>query len=95
MVKCPNCGYQLENKAMQCPECGSFYSKIAELIAAEEADEELHSFKGQCKRIMAAENVKQALLDEVKQFKAGLSLKAKFTMYLIIAFVVAMTLAVL
>lgn len=95
MYKCPTCGYSLQNTTMKCPECGNFYSKLAELIAEEEADEELHSFRGQCKRILGSGDVKQALRNEAKQFIAGLSKKALFTLFVIVAFIFALTLSVL
>ncbi len=95
MNKCLACGYKRENFDIRCPECGSFYPTIAELIAEEEANEERHSFRGHCKRILAADDKKQEILNEFKQIKEGLSKKALFTIFVMIAFIFALTLSVL
>lgn len=95
MKKCPSCGHERHDAEMKCPECGGFYSKIAELIAAEEADEELHSFRGQCRRIFNADDVKHELRVELERMKAGLTKKGMFTLFVIIAFIFALTLSVL
>ncbi len=95
MKKCPACGQECQNADLKCPGCGRYVTKIAELIAEEEAAEERRSFRGQCKRILASGDVKQALLTECKQIKAGLSKKSVFTIYVIIAFIFALTLSVL
>ncbi len=95
MNKCTACGYKRESFDIRCPECGSFYPTIAELIAEEEANEERHSFRGYCKRILAADDKKQELLNDFNQIKAGLSKKALFTIFVMIAFVFALTLSVL
>jgi predicted ATP-dependent serine protease len=95
MNKCSLCGHERKDFDIRCPECGSFYPTIAELIAEEEANEEKHSFRGHCKRILGADDVKQELLNELSQVKAGLTKKALFTIFVIIAFVFALTLSVL
>ena len=95
MNKCPSCGHERKDSDLKCPECGSFYSKIAELIADEEANEEKHSFRGRCKRILYADDIKHELLVELNQVKAGLTKKAIFTIFVIIAFVFALILSVL
>lgn len=95
MNKCPSCGHERKDSDLKCPECGSFYSKIAELIADEEANEEKHSFRGRCKRILNADDIKHELLVELNQVKAGLTKKAIFTIFVIIAFVFALILSVL
>lgn len=95
MNKCPSCGYKRENFDIRCPECGNFYPTIAELIAEEEANEQKHSFRGHCKRILGADDIKQELYNELTQIKAGLSKKALLTIFLIIAFIFALTLSVL
>ena len=73
----------------------SFYSTIAELIAEEEANEEKHSFRGRCKRILNADDIKHELLVEPAQVKAELSKKAIFTLFVIFVFVFALVLSVL
>jgi len=95
MNPCQACGYERKDFDVRCPECGNFYPTLAELIAEEEANEEKHSFRGRCKRILNADDSKQALRDELNQIKAGLSKKGLFTVFLIIAFVFALTLSVL
>lgn len=95
MKKCPACGRECQDTDLKCPGCGSYVTKIAELIAEEEEAEERRSFRGHCKRILASDDVKQALTTEFKQIKAGLSKKSLFTIYVIIAFVFALTLSVL
>lgn len=95
MNKCPSCGHERKEPDIRCPECGSFYSKIAELIAEEEDYEEKHSFRGRCKRILNADDIKHELRVELDQIKSGLTKKAIFTLFVIIAFVFALTLSVL
>lgn len=95
MKVCPTCGFEAENSAMRCPECGAFYSKIIELIEKEAADEESQSFKGLCRRIFNAEQKKAAIFKEFDEFKAGLTGKAKFTLWVIVAFVFALIVTVL
>lgn len=95
MKKCPTCGNESQNVAMRCPECGSFYSKIIELIDREAEDEEKNTLKGRCKRILGSDNIRQALLLELAQIKAGLSKQAKFTLFVIFVFVFALLITVL
>lgn len=95
MNACPSCGRQRQNSELKCPECGSYYSKLAAIIAEEEADEESRTFRGQCKRIIASGDIKNELLTELKRVKSGLSKKSLFTIYVIIAFVFALVLSVL
>jgi hypothetical protein len=80
---------------MTCPQCGCFYSKVDKILAEEEANEEKRSLRGRCKRIINAGDVKRELLDELKLVKAGLAPKSLFTIYVIIAFVFALTISVL
>ncbi|MFA6163068.1 MAG: hypothetical protein WC685_06540 [Methylobacter sp.] len=95
MNKCPSCGHERNDRDMKCPQCGSFYSKIDEFLAEQEAHEEMHSFRGRCKRIINADDVKHELVAELKLIKAGLSKKSLFTIYVIIAFVFALVISVL
>jgi uncharacterized membrane protein YvbJ len=95
MKKCPSCGSERTEDAIKCTQCGHLFSKVLDIISAEEAEEELLTFRGQCKRILKSGNVKAELCAEIKRFKAGLSRKGLFTLYVIIAFVFLLTLSVL
>lgn len=95
MNKCSICGDKRNDIDIKCPGCGHFYSKIIELIAEQEAQEEMQTFRGFCKRILNSGNVKQALLAEVRQIKAGLSKKAMFALFVIFVFVFALVVSVL
>ncbi|MDO9103854.1 MAG: hypothetical protein Q7U57_02710 [Methylovulum sp.] len=95
MNLCPSCGHEHDNNAVRCPECGSFYSKIIEMIDAEAADEEKHTLRGRCKRILDSGDIKLALLQEWQQIKAGLSKQALFALFVIFAFVFALIITVL
>jgi uncharacterized membrane protein YvbJ len=95
MNKCSVCGHEGNQGEIKCTECGHFYSKIAEIIAEQEALEELQTFKGQCKRILRADDVKQALLTELKLIWMGLSTKGKFALFVIFVFVFALIVTVL
>ena len=95
MNNCPSCGHERINNEIRCPECGAFYSKVIELIAEEEAYELEHSFRGHWQKFLDAPDKKQALWAEIKQFWAGLSIKARFSLFVIFAFVFALIVTVL
>ena len=95
MNNCQLCGFQRQDSDKKCPQCGSFYLTIAELIAEEEAYEEKNSFLGQCKRILFSNNIKDELLAKLGQFNAELTKKGMFTIFLMIAFIFALLLSVL
>jgi predicted ATP-dependent serine protease len=95
MPTCPSCGFVNAKNEMRCPECGSFYSKVIELIDQQAAEEELQSFRGQVKRILSSGNVKQALLAEWHKFKGALTPQAKFSLLVIFVFVFALIISVL
>lgn len=95
MSKCPSCGHERSGRDMTCPQCGCFYSKVDKILAEEEANEEKRSFQGRCKRIISEDDVKRELLDELKLVRAGLGPKSLFAIYVIIAFVFALTISVL
>jgi len=95
MSKCPTCGADRLPGAAVCPACGKYYSKIVELISAEEAEEERQSWRGRLKRIVGAEDVKAALKNEVKLAIAGLNTRARFTLFVIFVFVFALVVTVL
>ena len=95
MNKCSVCGHERKDRDMKCPECGSFYSKIVEIIAEQEAQEEMQTFRGRCKRILNSDDMKQALLAELKLIKQGLSKKGMFALFVIFVFVFALVVSVL
>jgi uncharacterized membrane protein YvbJ len=93
--KCSVCGHQRNDQDIKCPECGSFYSKIAEIIAEQEAQEEMQTLRGRCKIILNADDVKHALLAELKLIRAGLTKKGMFALFVIFVFVFALVVSVL
>lgn len=95
MKKCPACGHESSLDETKCPKCGSYYSKIIELIDKVAAEEEEQSFRGRCRRILQADNVKLALKAELKHWWAGLGGRAKFTLFVIFVFVFALVVTVL
>jgi uncharacterized membrane protein YvbJ len=95
MKVCQFCGFERKDSDKKCPSCGGLNSTIAELIAEEEANIEKYSFKGRCKRILNAENSKDAFIHEVELIKFGLTNKGVFTIFLIVAFVFALVISVL
>jgi uncharacterized membrane protein YvbJ len=95
MNKCSVCGHQRNDRDLKCSECGIFYSKIAEIIAEQEAREEMQTFRGRCKRIFNSDDVKQELLSELRLIKAGLTKKALFVLFVIFVFVFALVVSVL
>ncbi len=95
MNKCSVCGYERNGRDMRCPECGSFYSKIAEIISEQEAQEEMQTFRGRCKRILNSDDVKQELLSELKLIWAGLTKKGVFALFVVFVFVFALVVSVL
>jgi len=95
MKQCPACGHRRNDREMKCPECGSFYSKITEIIAEQEALEEMQTFRGRCKRILGSGDIKRELLTELEQIKAGLTKKAMFALFVVFVFVFALVVSVL
>lgn len=95
MKKCPSCGHESDRSDMKCPACGAYYSKVIELIAQEEENEEKNSFSGRCRRILQAENARHALSNELKSGYANLTRKAKFTLFVIFVFIFALIVSVL
>lgn len=95
MNECSVCGHERNDRDIKCPECGSFYSKIAEIIAEQEAQEEMQTFRGRCKRILNSGDVKRELLDELALIRAGLTKKAVFALFVIFVFVFALVVSVL
>ncbi|MEQ1620876.1 MAG: hypothetical protein ABL919_05675 [Methylococcales bacterium] len=95
MKDCKYCGHAHTPGSNVCPACGKFYTKIAELIAEEEAEEERRSFQGRVKRIFQSDDIKVAVKLEFKQVISGLSGKAKFTLFVIFVFVFALIVTVI
>jgi hypothetical protein len=80
---------------MKCPECGSFYSKIAEIIAEQEAQEEMQTFRGRCKRILNSDDIKHELLAELKLTRSRLTNRGMLALFVIFVFVFALIVSVL
>jgi len=95
MNKCSVCGHERNDRDMKCPECGSYYSKIAEIIAEQEAQEEMQTFRGRCKRILNSGDIKHELLAELKLIRSGLTNRGMFALFVIFAFVFALVVSVL
>ncbi len=95
MKKCPSCGYESNNNDMRCPECGSFYSKVIEMIDEVAADEEQKTLRGRCRRLLDSDDIKQAILFEWQQIKTDLSTQAWFALFVIFAFVFALIITVI
>ncbi len=95
MNKCSACGHKRVEGAIKCPECGSFYSKIAEIISEHEAHEDMQTLSGRCRKILNSTDVKQALLSELGLIKAGLTKKQVFALFVIFVFVFALVVSVL
>lgn len=86
-MNCTVCGHKRHEGDVKCPKCGNFYSKIIEIIAEHEAQEEMQTFRGHCKRILASDDIKRALLAELKQMWTGLTKKGLFALFVIFVFV--------
>ena len=87
MKICASCGHQDYDNVMRCSQCGQYYSKIIEMIDEIAKDEEGHTWRGRLKRIRASGNIRQALLDEWRQFWSTLTLQARFTLVVIGLFI--------
>jgi len=87
MNTCPQCGRPRKGEVYQCPQCGVFYSEIDRILFEQEHEAEINTLKGRLKIILAAENRKQALLNELKIYWRNLTLKGKFTIWLIFIFI--------
>jgi muconolactone delta-isomerase len=70
----------------------SLNEKIEHILAQEDAIAQRKSWKGRLKHIWQSDNRKQALKTEIFE---ELSKKALFTLFLIVAFVFALTISVL
>lgn len=95
MNNCPHCGYQPAHIEQPCPECGRYATKIAELIAEQEADALAHSWRGQYQKIIHAPDKSQACLATFKKIWQSLPNKARFTLFVIFVFVFALIITVL
>lgn len=94
MKKCPSCGYESSVDAIRCPKCGSYYSKIIELIDKEAAEEEKNTWRGRYQRIVASGHIKQAIASEFVQVLSALPMKTKFALFVIFVFVFALVFAI-
>lgn len=95
MKKCPFCGHSSMDAGAKCTECGRYYSKVLQLIEEEQAYEYEHSLRGRYQRIINATSIKQELKSEIREIIKGLDNKARFTLFVIFAFVFALIVTVL
>ena len=95
MKKCSNCGHETDQEVMKCPACGSYYSKIIQLIDEEAENEERNTFQG-CWRRIAQSNAKgQALKQELIAASSTLNRTSRFTLLIVFVFVFALIVSVL
>lgn len=94
-MKCPACGHERRGNDMKCPECGSFYSRITQIIAEQEEQEAMETFGGRWKRMRESGDIKQGLLAELEAFMQGLTKQGKFALFVIFVFVFALIVSVL
>ena len=73
----------------------SLNEQIERILAEEAAQIEQNSWNGKLKRLWRAENKKQAFKAELFAMWRGLSKKGVFTLFLIVAFVFALTFSIL
>ncbi len=95
MNKCPQCGQQRKADEYRCLSCGCFFSQLDEILAAEEAEKERTSFKGRLKAISNADDLKQALIDELSSIKQSTPNQTFITFVVIFAFIFALIVSVL
>lgn len=95
MRKCPQCGQHRKTDEYRCLSCGCFYSHLDEILAAEEAEQERQSVKGRLQHIMAANNSKQALFDELLNIKENTPTRTFLTLAFIFIFIFALIVSVL
>ena len=87
MKNCPQCGKPRLGEEFKCPECDIFYSQLDQILFEEQQKQERGTLKGALKRIVAAENRKQALQDELSTTWRNTPLKTKIVIWTVIAFV--------
>jgi hypothetical protein len=73
----------------------SLNEQIEQILAEESAQIELRSWRGKLKRVWKSNSRKQAIKAELFAIWRGLSKKGIFTLFLIVAFVFALTFSVL
>lgn len=73
----------------------SLNAQIEQILAEESAQLELKSGRGKLKRVWKSDNRKQAIRAELFAMWRSLSKKGIFTLFLIVAFVFALTFSVL
>jgi uncharacterized membrane protein YvbJ len=95
MKNCPKCGASRQGEEFKCPSCDIFYSKLDELLYEDQQKQELNTFKGRLKIILAASDRKQATRQELQRAWKLTPLKTKITLWSIFAFVFALVVTVL
>lgn len=94
MKKCPDCGHSSQTTDFRCPECGSYYSKIIELIDQTAEEEARYTWQARWQRVMDAEQKRPALQRELAQFRSELSPQASMVLIVVFMFVFALVFAI-
>lgn len=95
MKNCPKCGQPRQGEEFKCPTCNVFYSQLDELLFEEQQKLEQNTLKGAWKRILAADDRKQAFKDELHLVWRNTPLKTKIALWTIFAFVFVLVVGVL
>lgn len=90
MKNCPKCGQARLGEEFKCPKCDVFYSQLDEILFEEQQKLEKDTLQGRLKKILAAEDRKQALREELKTFWKNTPLKTKIVFWTVFAFVFAL-----
>lgn len=87
MKNCPQCQRPREGEDLKCPICDVFYSELDQMLYEDLQREESKTWKGAWKRVVAAENRRQALIEELRQAWCDTPLKTKIVLLTVAAFV--------
>ena len=95
MKNCPQCGQARVADTLKCPICDVFYSQLDELLYAEQQRIEQNTFKGQLRRIWAAQDRPQALREYLNEVWAVTPWQTKITWWTVFAFLFVLVFGVL
>jgi uncharacterized membrane protein YvbJ len=91
---CPQCQQQHKTDAYQCPECGSFYSKLDKILAEEQLKQQRQTVKYRLKMIIKAKSPKKAWQDEWQRIKAETPHETFLALAVIFCFIFALMVSV-